>query len=107
MRASFVLRVSRRGISILATIGLVAGLLGFVVPSTGVATGTVVGWGRNDFGQADVPTGLSHVAAIAAGGLHSLALKDDGTVVGWGYDLYGQADVPAGLSHVKAISAGG
>ena len=27
---------------------------------------------------------LTNVVAIAAGGLHSLALKADGTVVGWG-----------------------
>jgi alpha-tubulin suppressor-like RCC1 family protein len=31
-----------------------------------------------------VPSGLSGVAAIAAGTFHSLALKGDGTVVAWG-----------------------
>ena len=29
-------------------------------------------------------SGLTHVAAVAAGDGHSLALEDDGTVWGWG-----------------------
>ena len=37
--------------------------------------GTVVAWGRNDSGQANVPAGLSGVTAIAAGFAHSLALS--------------------------------
>jgi len=69
--------------------------------------GTVVAWGRNDFGQANVPEGLSDVIAIAAGYYHSLALKSDGTVVAWGYNGHGQTNVPEGLSDVKAIAAGG
>jgi hypothetical protein len=54
----------------------------------------------------NIPAGLSNVTAIAAGGLHSLALKSDGTVVGWGDDSYGQVTPPAGLSNVTAIAAG-
>ena len=45
--------------------------------------------------------------AVAAGGEHSLALKDDGTVVAWGRNLSGESTVPAGLSNVVAIAAGG
>ena len=44
--------------------------------------------------------------AIAAGDIHSLALKADGTVVGWGYNGYGQTTIPAGLTNVVAIAAG-
>lgn len=33
---------------------------------------------------------LTGIIAIAAGGTHSLALKDDGTVFGWGSSTYGQ-----------------
>ena len=72
--------------------------------------GTVSGWGDNSDGQLDIPTGLSGVIAIEAGGGdlelgHSLALKSDGTVVAWGDDFYGQSTVPTGLSDVIAISA--
>ena len=66
----------------------------------------MIAWGRNANGQTDVPAGLSDVEAIAAGEVHSLALKKDGTVVAWGTNSYGQATVPPGLTDVVAISAG-
>ena len=69
-------------------------------------TQVVVAWGWNNFGQANVPTGLSGVIAIAAGGSHSLALKSNGTVVAWGNNSDGETTVPAGLSGVTAIAAG-
>lgn len=72
--------------------------------------GTVVAWGYNDYGQTDVPLGLSNVTAIAAGGGcpedcwgKSVALRSDGTVVAWGW----LKNVPAGLTNVTAIAAGG
>jgi alpha-tubulin suppressor-like RCC1 family protein len=87
-------------------------------------------WGQNLSGQlgdgafnasSNVPTqvlGLKFVAAVAAGGHHSLALLADGTVVAWGENEFGQlgdgtterSNVPVavtGLSGVKAIAAGG
>ena len=69
------------------------------------SNGTVVAWGGNEFGAADVPGGLSGVAAISAGH-HSLALKSNGTVVAWGSNLFGETNVPVGLSNVTAIAAG-
>ena len=45
------------------------------------ADGTVVAWLINaseDYGQATVPTNLTNVVAIAAGGFHTLALVGDG-----------------------------
>ena len=73
-----------------------------------VAPPMVVAWGYNGDGQTTVPTGLSGVKAIAAGGTHTVALKSNGTVVAWGgqYNNYGQTTVPAGLSGVAAIAAG-
>ncbi|WP_256760784.1 cadherin-like beta sandwich domain-containing protein [Cohnella sp. WQ 127256] len=91
--------------------------------------GTVWAWGFNRFGQlgnggtayAQVTpvqvTGLSEVTAIAAGELHSVALKSDGTVWAWGYNYYGQLgngttsdrSTPVqvtGLSGINAIAAG-
>ena len=34
----------------------------------------VVAWGHNDYGQTDIPAGLSGVVGVAAGGSHTVAL---------------------------------
>ncbi len=70
-------------------------------------TGTVVSWGNNDNGQTNVQAGLRSVVAVAAGGNHTVALKNDGTVVAWGRGTEGQTTVPASLMDVVAIAAGG
>jgi len=67
--------------------------------------GTVVAWGRNDYGQATVPVGLDRVVAVSAGAFHSLALRDDGTVVSWGVQD-DRTSIPSGLGLVVDISAG-
>lgn len=90
--------------------------------------GTVWTWGSNSSGQlgtgatADhvcLPTrvaGLSGITAIAAGGSHALALKNDGTVWSWGENTTGNlgngsliaSNVPlrvAGLAGIRSISA--
>lgn len=66
----------------------------------------MIAWGYNQFGQTNIPSGLSNVVAIAGGGLHSLALKSDGTVVAWGYNQFSQTNVPPQLSNVVAIAGG-
>jgi alpha-tubulin suppressor-like RCC1 family protein len=66
----------------------------------------VVAWGANDYSQTMVPSGLTGVTAIAAGGYHTLALKNDGTVVAWGDNSIGQRTVPTGVTGVTAIAAG-
>ena len=74
----------------------------------------VVGWGRNDYGQATVPDGLTNVVAVAVNGSgyssafdaeQSLALNADGTVVAWGRSGKEFA-VPTGLSNVMAVAVG-
>lgn len=64
--------------------------------------GTVWAWGYNYEGQLgrgyaggwnSTPTpvpGLGNVTAIAAGGLHNLAIRADGTVWAWGWNSQGQ-----------------
>ncbi len=71
------------------------------------ADGTVVGWGLNRYGEANVPDGLHDVVAIDTGAGFAMALRDDGSVATWGSDYSGQLDVPADLGPVTAVAAGG
>lgn len=76
---------------------------------------SLTSWGRSDFGQRSVPSGLNDVVAASSGVGHGLALRANGTVVAWGAGLtndpasnihYGQSAVPPDLASVAAISAG-
>ena len=73
------------------------------------ANGSVVGWGSEHLGQANVPAqAQSGVQAVAAGLGHSLALTTSGGVLAWGLNDCGQTNVPASAQNgVVAISAGG
>ena len=79
-------------LSLLMVLPLLVGLMfntGAVHAQSG-ASGTVVAWGDNTFGQSSVPAGLTNVIAISGGAEHTLALKADGTVVAWGTEnVYG------------------
>jgi alpha-tubulin suppressor-like RCC1 family protein len=68
--------------------------------------GTAECWGDNTDGQCNTPATLGTVAAIAAGGYHTVALKQDGTVACWGNNGSGQCNTPASLGTVTAIAAG-
>ena len=66
----------------------------------------VVVWGADYAGQANVPSGLSNVVAIAGAYDHSLALKNNGTAAAWGDNAFGQATVPLGLANLSAVVGG-
>jgi hypothetical protein len=65
--------------------------------------GTVVAWGYDYYGQADVPAGLTNVVDVGAGSLFSAALKDDGTSVAWG--IAGPNSPPEGFTGSLFLSA--
>lgn len=70
------------------------------------ANGTVVAWGGDYLGSAEVPPTATNVVAIAAGDFFGLALRSDGSVVAWGDNTYGQTNVPANATNIVAIAAG-
>jgi alpha-tubulin suppressor-like RCC1 family protein len=74
--------------------------------SNAEAATAVVGWGRNDFGQATMPGGLTSPTAISAGLYHSLAIRSDGSVVAWGWNSQGQSDVSSLSGRFVAAEAG-
>ena len=66
----------------------------------------IVAWGDNYFGQTNTPDATTGISAIAAGGYHGLALKENGTVVAWGRNYSQETSVPPGLTNVVKIAAG-
>ena len=62
----------------------------------------VAQWG----GQTNPPASLSNVVAVAGGGTHYLAVKNDGTVAAWGSNTYGESSVPGDLTNAMAVSCG-
>ncbi|HZD60824.1 MAG TPA: RCC1 repeat-containing protein, partial [Anaerolineae bacterium] len=76
--------------------------------------GTVLAWGRNDYGQLGNETttssstpvqvsGLTNVTTVTAGWWHSLALELDGTVWAWGDNRYGQLGNETTTSSSKPV----
>ncbi len=101
---------SRKHLASSVAIALFASALVLTAPSfraTAAPIAThIVGWGYDNAGQLDIPSGLTDVVAITAGYDHSLALRAGGTVVGWGSNTFGQIAIPTGLTDVTAIAAG-
>jgi hypothetical protein len=62
-------------------------------------------WGDDDYGESNVPSGITNAIMVAASHAYSLALLNNGTVVGWGS---GDADcwVPTNLVNVAMVACG-
>ena len=87
----------------------VSNQLGFVASSNAqlsVLAPQVIEWGRNDYGQVNVPFNLSNVVMLAAGSWHGLALQGDGQIIGWGRNNGGQINIPVEAQNPAAIAAG-
>jgi alpha-tubulin suppressor-like RCC1 family protein len=66
----------------------------------------VRGWGQNQFGETNIPPGISNVIAVAGTDSPMIGLKSDGTLVAWGDNSVGQTNVPASATNVIAVAAG-
>lgn len=65
----------------------------------------IAGWDVNGK-QMDIPSGLSDVVALAAGGYHSLALRKNGSATAWGDNSAGQTNIPLNLDNIVYLGAG-
>jgi alpha-tubulin suppressor-like RCC1 family protein len=71
------------------------------------AAGTpLVAWGKNWYGQTNIPPAATNLVAVSAGWQHGLALRADGTLVPWGYDGDGLAVIPSEATNIVALAVG-
>lgn len=64
-------------------------------------------WGRNSYGEIDVPAPNTDFIAVAGGNKYSLGLRANGSIVAWGLNNHGQCNVPAPNMAFVAVAAGG
>ena len=70
-------------------------------PANAHAQGSLVSWGYDGYGQvSDTPAG--NFFAVAAGSVHSVAIRTDGSLVSWGSG-FGQVSGPAGTFIAVAV----
>ncbi|MBK8914899.1 MAG: immunoglobulin domain-containing protein [Phycisphaerales bacterium] len=69
-------------------------------------SGSIAAFGRNMWGQLNVPAPNTAWVAISGGSEHSLGLRNNGTIAAWGRTNEGQLNIPAPNSGFVAVSAG-
>ena len=68
--------------------------------------GSLVAWGRNIYGQTNVPAAATNVVAMSAGEDHFVALRADGVVIAWGSTNFSQTRIPVLTQSIGLIAAG-
>jgi alpha-tubulin suppressor-like RCC1 family protein len=71
----------------------------------GSDSSSIIAWGRNQFGQTNVPPNLTNGVAMSCSGYPTCVLLSDMTVVSWGLEST-VGPTPAGLSNVVASDSG-
>jgi subtilisin family serine protease len=92
------------GLRIAAVLSLV--LILAVAPTGAQDSGTIVGWGYNNYGQCNLPVPNTAFVAVGAGHYHSLGLRADGSIVAWGHNYHEQCIVPVPNSGFVAVAGG-
>lgn len=67
--------------------------------------GTLAGFGANEHGRLNLPSGTFRKVSAADASWHAAGIRGDGTVACWGYNNHGQSTAPGGT--FLDIAAGG
>jgi len=84
-------------------------VLGLLLASDAVlaaTSGRIVAWGRNDYGQCDVPEPDGNFESCAGGDGHTIGLTSYGSIVTWGIYYYGLSQVPVEDEPFVGLAAG-
>ncbi|HEY3762388.1 MAG TPA: immunoglobulin domain-containing protein [Verrucomicrobiae bacterium] len=68
------------------------------------ADGTLIGWGNDAYGIADIPANATNLVSVTSGPEQTMAIRGDGTVVTWGG---GGTNVPDAATNVVAVAIEG
>jgi len=68
--------------------------------------GSLAAWGKNYYGQTNIPASATNIVAITAGEDHFVALRADGVVIVWGSTNFSQTQIPVLTQCIGLISAG-
>lgn len=80
--------------------------LALTLPVARAGGAPLLAWGKNWYGQTNIPAAATNLLAVGAGWQHGLALRADGMLVPWGYDGYSLAVMPPEATNNVAIAVG-